>query len=414
MSDDLDPVPPGSLLVHAGMPKTGTTALQRVSAARRDLLAGHGVRYPGTGSNHRKALFAYSARPVGWDGPGPSTPKVARWRELRDEVRSAEGQRVWLSNENLSDEPEETLRSLVAELDREATVVLTLRSLPAQLASAWQQYLKSGVWISFETWLRRTIGDEPNPTTTPSFARRLAVGDVVDTWVRVLGRDRVVVVVLDPADRSLVPRAFERLLGLPTDVLTADELAGHDANRSLTAAEAELLRRVNRVVRDRGDVGWRDYERFVRDGAVEAMLARGASGDQRIVPPTWAVQRAAALAEQQADRVRAAGVRVVGDLTHLASPVRSVDKVRAPKAVPVDAAAEALLAMLSTGLGRGRDFSGAAPEPRPAAPPVRRPTLEEQPTAAVVRELARRLRRRLQRLRPAGRRQRARGSVNRK
>lgn len=383
-------VPPGARLLHAGMPKTGTTALQRTASARRELLLEHGVRYPGTGTNHRKALFAFSSRPVSWVGPGTDTPKADRWLRLRDEVRGEDARRVWLDNENLSDEPEETLAALLPELGGPAHVVVTMRSLPAQLASAWQQYLKSGVWISFETWLRRTVGETPDPATTPSFARRTALGDVVETWVRLVGRERVVVVVLDPDDRTLVARSFEQLLGLPAGALEEDALSGSHANRSMTAPEAELVRRVNRVVRSLDDISWRDYERFVRTGLVDTMLSRRTPGpdEQRIVPPTWAVDRAVVLAEQQIARIEASGVRVVGSLAHLAARVPSVDKARSPRAVPVDAATEALLAVLSTGLGRGPAFG-----PPPAPAPVKRARVEDVPSATLARMLVGRARR---------------------
>jgi hypothetical protein len=398
-------VPPGTLVVHAGMPKTGSTALQRTAAQRRDVLLEHGVRYPGTATNHRKALFAFSHRPVGWVGPGESTPGRARWTRLLDEVRAEEGRTVWLSNENLSDEDEPTLRALLDELGapgRETVVALTVRSLPAQLASAWQQYLKSGVWISFETWLRRTIGDEPNPATTPSFRRRSALGEVVETWVRLVGAERVVVVVLDPADRSLVPTTFEELLGLASGVLEPDTLTGAQQNRSLTAGEAELLRRVNRAVRDAGDVAWRDYERFVRQGAVESMLARRRprKEEQRIVPPAWAVERAVELAKGEVARIAASGVRVVGDLAHVAAPVPSVERARSARDVPVDAAAEALLAVISTALGRGPDFAALEPTaPQEAAAGGRR--LDEASAGDLAQALGRRAVRRARRLLPS-------------
>jgi len=397
-NDDELLVPAGARLFHAGMPKTGTTALQRTAASRRDLLLAHGVRYPGTGTNHRKAMFAYSARPVGWAGPGGSVPNRTRWDRLASEIRSEGARRVWLSNENLSDEPEAMLRALLDDSGGPPVVALTLRSLPAQLASAWQQYLKSGVWITFETWLQRVIGDTPDPGTTPSFAARCAVGEVVEKWVRLVGKDNVVVVVIDPSDRTLVPRTFERLVGLPQQSLAEEVLDGHHANRSLSAPEAELLRRVNRVVRELGDVSWRDYERFVRNGAVEAMLARRTPGpdEARIVPPHWAVDKTVTLAQHQIQRISASGVRVVGILDHLAERVPSVDRARPPQTIPADAAAEALLAVLSTGLGRGTTFAAPTPPPTPTTTATS-PRIEDMPSSTLARLLALRLRRRAHR-----------------
>lgn len=41
-----------TLYVHVGIPKTGTSAIQRVLANNRHQLAGFGYIYPGTGENH--------------------------------------------------------------------------------------------------------------------------------------------------------------------------------------------------------------------------------------------------------------------------------------------------------------------------------------------------------------------------
>ena len=395
----MEQVPSGALLIHAGMPKTGTTALQRTAAARRALLLDHGVRYPGRGSNHRKALFAFSSRPVSWAGPGASVPQRDHWDRLKAELHRDDGRRLWLSNENLSDEPEDTLRSLLDEIGGPVFVVLTVRSLPAQLASAWQQYLKSGVWTSFESWLQRVLGDPPDPATTPSFAARLALGDVVDKWVRLVGQEHVLVVVLDPGDRALVPHTFERLLDLPGGTLEEDQLRGHHQNRSMTAPEAELVRRVNKAIRKRGDVPWRDYERFVRDGAVAAMLANRvpAPDEQRILPSRWAVERATALAEEQIERIAASQVRVVGSLEHLRTAVPAVERASAAKSIPVDAAVEALLAVLSTGLGRGPSFG----PPPLTSRPGKGQRVEDMPTASVARLLAHRVGQRVARILPS-------------
>ncbi|HEY5820958.1 MAG TPA: hypothetical protein VIT20_03205 [Propionibacteriaceae bacterium] len=358
-ADDLRlTVDPQCRLFHVGVPKTGTTALQRTAAGQRDRLLELGVLYPDRRTtNHRKATFAFTDRPVSWSGPSAVVPDKLRWTRLLAEIKADAENRVWLSNENLSEEPEDRLRELLDAVGGSQHVVLTMRSLPAQLASAWQQYLKSGVFSTFEYWLERVLSDVPDPPITPSFKARSDLGGIVEKWARLVGEDQVTVVVLDPANRALVPRTFETLLGLPTGLLDA-QLEGSDLNRSMTFAEAELIRSINEVVRDRDEVDWGDYQRFIRDGAIDQMLKTRDPGaaEAPIVPPTWAVDRAVALAEIQIDRIAATNVRLVGDLSHLAARVPSVERMQPPEVVPVDAAREALLAVLSTGLGRGPDF----------------------------------------------------------
>jgi hypothetical protein len=89
-------------------------------------------------------------------------------------------------------------------------------------------------------------------------------------------------------------------------------------NRSLTAAEAELVRLLNSEFSRRG---WphRDYARFMRYGAVEHMKdARMPSPDEpKIATPAWALTRAAEISAEMAGRIDALGVNIVGDIASL-------------------------------------------------------------------------------------------------
>ncbi|MFD1720903.1 hypothetical protein [Amnibacterium endophyticum] len=378
-------VPLGSRVFHAGMPKTGTTALQRTLAAQRGELLAHGTRYPGsaTSFNHRRALYAALDRPLSWSGRDDVVPGRERWTRLVDEVAADRSNRVLISVETLSESPADGLRRILEELKGEAHVVLTLRSLPAQLASSWQQYLKSGLTTGFDAWLRQVLDDGRTPKVTKSFRVRSDVDALVGKWAGLVGEERVTLVVLDPQDRALLPRAFESTLALPSGMLEPhDEVTG--VNRSFTWGEAELLREINRRIRDR-DVRWPDYERLVRGGMVDRLLDLRVPGphEQRIVPPAWAVERMVGYAQQQIEALRRRRVRVVGDLAHLATPVASSDGAEAPAEVAVDAAAEAVLGMLSAGLGRGNDFGDV---------PAR--SLDDVPASSLARALAERVSRR--------------------
>ena len=109
---------------------------------------------------------------------------------------------------------------------------------------------------------------------------------------------------LDESDRLMLLRVFESMLGLPGGFLVPEERA---ANRSLTAAEAELVRLLNSEFSRRG---WphRDYARFMRYGAVEHMKdARRPSPDEpKIATPAWALARAAEISAEMAGRHRGA------------------------------------------------------------------------------------------------------------
>ncbi|HEX3305803.1 MAG TPA: hypothetical protein VHS32_06125, partial [Streptosporangiaceae bacterium] len=105
------------------------------------------------------------------------------------------------------------------------------------------------------------------------------------------------------------------MLGLAAGFLVPEERA---VNRSLTAAEAELVRLLNSEFSRRG---WphRDYARFMRYGAVEHMKdARMPSPDEpKIATPAWALTRAAEISAEMAGRIDALGVNIVGDISSL-------------------------------------------------------------------------------------------------
>ena len=72
---------------------------------------------------------------------------------------------------------------------------------------------------------------------------------------------------VDEDDRLMLLRAFESMLALPEGFLVPEENA---ANRSLSAAEAELVRRLSEEF-SRRDWPRRNYSRFMRYGVTEQL-----------------------------------------------------------------------------------------------------------------------------------------------
>jgi hypothetical protein len=97
--------------------------------------------------------------------------------------------------------------------------------------------------------------------------------------------------VVTESDRPMLLRTFELLLGLPNGFLVLEDGV---TNRSLTLAEAEVVRLLNKEFKRQK---WPDssYARFMRYGAIEQMKAarQPSSGEAKIVTPDWALERAA-------------------------------------------------------------------------------------------------------------------------
>lgn len=379
-----EPVPAGTLLLHIGVPKTGTTAIQNALAALGPELADHGVSMPATPLRQARAALAVVGSAVGY--PSRTAPPKAygghHWVAMLDGLaqqrREFPQHRVFVSSEYFSEATHDQVERIATDLAAyRPTAVVTLRPLGRILPSAWQQYLKSGHNLPYEEWLHAMLDRPPRRNVTPSFWRRHDHGAVVRRWVGRLGADRVRVVVLDPADRGLVYRCFSSLLGLPDGVLK--EVAGELDNRSMTAAESELFRRVNVVLRDVA-LPWPSYGHLVRYGAIRRAVRRGpaATAETALRTPQWALDAAVELGAGYVEAIRASGAAVTGDLESLRQPIPARpeagerDGGPAPigptvPMVPVDVAVEAVLGTVARAVS-GNDWFASEPDPYPSGP----------------------------------------------
>ena len=358
-------LPKGSILVHIGPPKTGTTAVQGAFHLRRREVLAQGVRYAGRARHSGAAVNAVIGRPSFTRDSG--SPPMSRWDELVRDVRQAREPRVLVSSEFFADAEAERIPRIVEDLGRERVhVVVTLRPLSSLLASQWQQYVQSFTRLSFEEWLEGVLNGPPG-AVTPTFWRRHRHDALIDRWAAVVGPERVTAVVIEEGDRDHVLRVFEGLLGLRDRTLVADDDA---TNRSMTLPEIEALRAFNIAFHEAG-LGNALYHRLMHFGA-SAYLRQGppAAGEARIEVPAWALDRSAEIAREMVDRMKVSGVRIIGDLARLAPAApepraatpdrtaadRTVADRTAPVSVcipPVVAAALAAGVAVATGAARG-------------------------------------------------------------
>ena len=344
---------PGTRLLHIGPHKTGTTAIQGALHLARERLAAEGVVYPGRGRQPLWSILAVTGQPALLGGP---RPEISYWDNLVREIRAAGDQRVVLSSEFFAEADDATARRVIADLGgARVHVVVTLRSLTRILPSQWQQYLQNGFHFRYLEWLEGILSDPPR-TLTPGFWRRHRHDALVTRWAAENGPENLTVIVLDESDRLMLLRVFESMLGLPGGFLVPEETA---ANRSLTAAETELVRLLNEEF-SRRDWPHRNYARFMRYGAVEHMKAarQPSPHEPRIATPAWALARAAEISAKMAASIEALGVNIVGDLSSLGKlPGDGADPAgddgSAPLMLPVEAAARAMLGAFIAGGAAG-------------------------------------------------------------
>lgn len=353
-------LPPGSVLLHIGPPKTGTTTIQDALSQARAAMADEGVVYPGREHDHNLAVRAVldtvpKAHP-------PGDPQA--WDRLLEQVAAAGDRRVIVSSEFFSNADLPSACRIVEALGGpKIHVVVTVRPLAKVLPSSWQQSVRSHyLRASYEEWLDTVLGRPPYEDGPASFrstywqeTRRQDV--VVERWASVVGVENLTVVVVDESDPTVLTRVFEQLHGLTAGMLRAEK----PTNTSLTLGEVELLRLLYEELHRRGwEVG--EYGELVRTGPLRHLqrVDRPVEVSQRIRTPSWASDRTTEIGQATATGIAAAGVRVVGDLAVLGLRPESYEPTDPPEPVVAsETAATAVIgairaAMSSTGSPGGR------------------------------------------------------------
>ena len=310
-ADDLQ-LQAGVRLVHIGPHKTGTTAIQGAFQKARGRLAAEGVFYPGKGRQPLWSILAVTRQPALVGDPAPD---IAYWHNLVRSIDAAGDKRVVLSSEFFAEADDAAARRVISDLGQRVHVVVTLRPLAKILPSQWQQYMQNGYCMPYLDWLEGVLSEPPR-TPTPGFWRRHRHDKLIARWAAAAGPENLTVIVVDESDRLMLLRTFQTMLGLPNGVLVPEEGV---ANRSLTLAEAEVVRRLNEEFK-RSEWPGSSYSRFMRYGAVERLKSRQPGPDEMpITTPVWALKRAAVIGSEVAQNIASLGVRVVGDLATLAA-----------------------------------------------------------------------------------------------
>ena len=156
---DVEPLAPGTRLIHIGPQKTGTTSIQIALFEVRDELPQHGAYYPKGAHRRRRAAYSLGLpdNRTGW----PMEP----WERLVKEVAAQGEARVVISNEDFSraDDPA-VIERIVRELGdgHPVHVVAVARRMgplpPLAVAAAGQVPHPAASW---EDWLQVALGDDP-------------------------------------------------------------------------------------------------------------------------------------------------------------------------------------------------------------------------------------------------------------
>lgn len=292
--------------LHIGLPKTGTTYLQRILWDNRDLVGKDGVLLPGDG--HREHLWA-ALEVQGRKNLHRRGPKAkGSWERLRAELARTRGTGL-VTHEFFCGASRAQAERAIAELaPAEVHVVVTARHSAGMLAAGWQEMVKNGGTERLdEIPQKKGAGSEFSWRTWD-------LHGVLKRWGTLVPPEQVHVLPMprkgEPADRHW--RNFAGVVGLSSDY----PLPERAANQSLGVVQVELLRRVNEHLE--GFSGPTDRGRWIRGYLAEQHLV--AQPGEPFGLPDELVAECRRRSERAVRLIRRRGFHVVGDVDALLVP----------------------------------------------------------------------------------------------
>ena len=330
--------------LHIGAPKTGTTYVQDRLSLNAKNLARHDVHLPAAPLVD-PALFHFRAALdlLDQDWGGPAGHAEGGWPALVRKARRRSGT-VVVSHEILAPaQPHQVARAMRDLAGAEIHVVYSARDLARQVPAAWQESIKQGRSWTYASYLNRMERGKV------WFSRAFDLPRVLGTWGAGLPPERIQVVTVPQAgdqNRHGDPLWLRMCEALGIDPAWAP-LDSDRSNRSLGAAEVQVIRKLNRRM-DRAARREATYDELIRQMLAQGELLKNESATVRLPPDRfeWAADRA----ERWIEWIEGSGVHVVGDLEDL-RPVpltddeAYVDPDRVSGKRQLNAALDALAAM---------------------------------------------------------------------
>jgi hypothetical protein len=340
-----------TLYLHIGLPKSGTTFLQAALQENRERLAERdGLLWPGPRwvEHIRAASDLLDKRPAGVPDP------AGAWDRMLDDVRAFAGRGGVVSMEWLCQaEPRHLarLRETLGGLDLQ--VIVTVRDLARTLPSAWQEFCQNWETPTLREFLESVASESPMDThISRIFWTEQDLGKILPRWVDAFSPSQVTVVTVPGQGGSAALwNRFAEALGIGDAAAYDTNLRG--SNSSLGLASAELMRRVN-LVSHRDNLPPDVYQRAFKMTLAKEVLVERRPREGVVGLPHDFADFVAERAALQVDQIKAAGVRLIGDLDDLGAGGRLVDEL------PEDQPAEALLEAALDGIvsfGRALDAS---------------------------------------------------------
>ena len=373
-------------VVHVGLPKSGTTYLQRALWQQRDVLAQIGVFLPGDKAQEMFHAAIEVRESYEFWGRDPADIR-GTWARMCQAARGAGGVTI-LSHELLSAAKPRQIERSVAELSGlDVHVVVTARDLGRQLLSSWQENVKNGSTQSFADFQDGVVAHLRDQDLTGAFWKFQDLEGILGRWSSAGGVEphQVHVVVAPPSGSppEVLWTRFAEAVGFDPDGVESPD-PGRRRNETLGMEQVAVLRRLNAALD--GRIRNPRYARVVKSRLAQGLLAQ-TDGTRPVCPPAL-VTEFNRLAQQCNQAIRDRGYQVHGDLEELLTPPSPTDAPH-PDEVSAQRESELFATVLAELLVE--DATKSAPGRREERPG--RPGPQSQPPPRLAGRLRRRLRR---------------------
>lgn len=331
------------VILHVGAMKSGTSYLQSLLFANQAALAERGVLVPGgTWSDQTRAV-----QDVLGLGSARTGDISGLWDRLVEDVSAYDGTAV-VSMEFLGTAPHAVIER-IARNWHDLTVVVSARDINRGLASMWQETVQNGRTWTFADYLAGARDSRPRPERRPeevttagrTFWRQQNVVRLCRNWSA--AGTRVVLLTVPPpgAPRDVLRDRFLSVLGVTAEGL----VPAPQANESVGAASAMVLRRVNELL-DEAGLAFPAGQRLRKTVLAKAVMAERCQSEPAIGLPVapWVAAQAATMVA----RLQDLGIELVGqwsDLTPVEVP--GVDPAGVDATEVAEAGSAALAGLLA-------------------------------------------------------------------
>jgi hypothetical protein len=276
-----------TVFIHLGLPKTGTTYLQRVLAAHRPALAERGLLYPGDRQDHFFPAQDALERPF----RGHSDERApGSWDATVREIGSWSGDAL-ISHETFTVATSEQVRKVVEAFpEHSVSIIVTARDTARQLTANWQESIKNGESRTLTEYVAKARSGRSDDEARYGFWVWQDLVAVIRRWQEVVPPTQTHVVTVPPSGSGpeQLWQRFMSALGLDVEL---DDVSDRSANTSLGRVETEFLRRLNE---DLGDsISWPDYRSNVKQFLAQRALPRFAQSGAIVLSPDdqrWAAE----------------------------------------------------------------------------------------------------------------------------